>query len=272
MTYEEIAEILAKHPVAVVATVVATQGSAPRDPGARMVVLPDGKTFGTVGGGTLEQTVIEDALALFSTGSTLRKMYGLKPESQGGIGMVCGGESEVFLEVMGVQDRCLILGGGHIGLALHEMGRLLGWETAIVDDREAFAEADRFPGAREVRCAPYDDPSLRDLVTKKTAAVIVTHAHTGDRAALGTLAGTPAFYLGMIGSSRKVKTILDSLVEEGVEASALAGVHAPIGLDLDAQTPAEIALSIWAEILACRQGLGPEILTVKEAKARARKG
>jgi xanthine dehydrogenase accessory factor len=269
MTHAEIAKALAERPHAAVATVVRTGGSAPRTPGARMLVFPDGSTQGTVGGGTLEKKVVEDALALFATGGTRIETYGLRPKEQGGIGMVCGGESEVFIEILGAGDRLLVVGGGHIGLALHRLGSELGWETDVVDDREEFARPERFPGAR-TRHISYDDKGLAQGVTSRTAIVIVTHAHEGDRAALGSVIHSPAFYIGMIGSSRKVRTIFSALTEDGVPASRLEAVHAPIGLHIGAESPAEIALSIFAEILARKNEIRPPIRTVKEEKERDR--
>jgi xanthine dehydrogenase accessory factor len=256
MNYEEIAEILKSHPQAAVATVVRTAGSAPREPGAKMVVLPDGTTRGTVGGGALEKLVVQDALELLGTGGAALRTYGLRPSEQGGIGAECGGEAEVFIEVRGLADRLLILGGGHIGAALHRLGRELGWETCIVDNRPAFAEASRFPGAGTVLRAEYGDPALRNLVTSRTAAVVVTHAHEGDEEALGNLLHTDAFYIGMIGSRRKVGVIFKRLGEKGVEPGRLDAVRAPVGLDIGAQTPAEIALSILSEIVRDRAGGG----------------
>lgn len=271
MNYAEVAELLARGGPAVVATVVRTSGSSPREPGTRMVVLPDGTTHGTVGGGTLEKKVVGDALALLGRGGTALRAYGLRPEDQGGIGMECGGESEVFLEVAGASERLLVLGGGHVGLALHRLARELGWETVVVDEREAYADPSRFPGARQVLRASYGDrETLASLVTPRTAAVVVTHSHPTDQEALGSVLGAGAFYVGMIGSARKVRTLLGRLAEAGADAGELSAVHAPIGLHLGAESPAEIALSILGEILAARNGLGPEVRSLKEEKRRGR--
>ncbi len=267
MKYDEIAESLRKRPRAAVATVVASSGSAPRAPGARMVVFQDGRSEGTVGGGILEKKVVEDAAALLATGGTSLRTYPLRPEKQGGIGAECGGEVTVFIEAFGAGPRLLILGGGHIGLELYKLAQQLGWEVAIADDRPAFSSRERFPQAIALRTAGYGDPALRELADGRTAIVIATEAHTGDAAALANLIGTGAFYVGMIGSARKVAAITAALQKEGTPAEKLGAVRAPVGIDIGAETPAEIAVSIFAEILAVKSGVS-SVRPMMESKRR----
>lgn len=249
--FENLAGLLRKHPRLVLATVVSTGGSAPREAGARMAVLPDGSIVGTVGGGILEKKVIEDALVVLREGSPRLARYELT-EGGDGIGAECGGRSEVFLEPVGSAPHLLVLGAGHVGLALAALGRDAGFQVTVVDDRTEFADRASLAGVEVIRSAP-DDTSLRDLVTQQTAITVVTRSHLLDRDSLRNLIGTDAFYIGMIGSRSKVQKEMTLLRGEGLDPEALSRVHAPIGLDIGAQTPAEIAVSILAEIIAVRR-------------------
>lgn len=256
--FEQIAALLKRHQRIVLATVVSTGGSAPREAGARMAVLPDGSIVGTVGGGILEKKVIEDALEVLNEDRPRLARYDLSEEKDGGIGAECGGRSEVFLEPVGSAPHLMILGAGHVGLALARLGQEAGFRITIADDRPAFAGQAARPGITVLDSAP-DDPSLRAHVTQETAIVVVTRSHRLDRESLRNLLGTPAFYVGMIGSRRKVSMEMEALRGEGFEQDVLAAVHAPIGLDIGAETPAEIALAILAEIVAVRRrGSTPE--------------
>ncbi|MBW2262872.1 MAG: XdhC family protein [Deltaproteobacteria bacterium] len=256
--FERIAALLKRHPRIVLATVVSTGGSAPREAGARMAVLPDGSIIGTVGGGTLEKRVIEDALEVLREDRPRLARYELTDEQSGGIGAECGGRSEVFLEPVGSAPHLLILGAGHVGLALARLGRDAGYRITVVDDRPEFAEQAELTHVEVVRAAT-NDPSLRDLVTEQTAVAVLTRSHLLDRESLRNLLGTDAFYIGMIGSRTKVAKEMALLREEGFEEGVLEGVHAPIGLDIGAETPVEIAVAILAEIVAVRrQGRTPE--------------
>jgi xanthine dehydrogenase accessory factor len=235
----------------VLATVVSTGGSAPREAGARMAVMPDGSIVGTVGGGILEKTVIEDALAVMGEGRPRLARYDLTV-GEGGIGAECGGRAEVFLEPVGSAPHLMIVGAGHVGLALARLGVDAGFMVSVIDDRPEFAEKAAIPGIRVVARSA-DDPSLRDLVTEHTAIAVITRSHMMDREALQNLAETGAFYVGMIGSRKKVAAEMKALTEAGVDPEALARVHAPIGVAIGAETPAEIAVSILAEIIAVRR-------------------
>lgn len=250
--FETLAELLRKHPCLVLATVVSKGGSAPREAGARMAVLPDGSSVGTVGGGILEKRVIEDALQVLGEGRPRLCRYDLIEEESGGVGAECGGRSEVFLEPVGSAPHLMVLGAGHVGLALARLGRESGFKVTVVDDRPTFADQARLEGVDVVRSSPAD-PALRDLVTDQTAIAVVTRGHLTDRESLRNLLGTRAFYIGMIGSKRKVAKEMAALESEGLDPARLGQVHAPIGLDIGAETPAEIAVSILAEIVAVRR-------------------
>jgi xanthine dehydrogenase accessory factor len=256
--FDTVANLLRRHPRIVLATVVSTGGSAPRSSGARMAVLPDGSIVGTVGGGALEKRVIEDALEVLTSDAPRLARYDLTEEEEGGIGAECGGRSEVFLEPVGSAPHLLVLGAGHVGLALARLGLDAGFRVTVVDDRPTFAREARIEGIEVVESSP-DDEALRQRVTDQTAVTVVTRSHMLDRQSLGNMLATPAFYVGMIGSRRKVAAEMAALEEEGMEPEALARVHAPIGLDIGAETPAEIAVAILAEIIAVkRMGRTPE--------------
>jgi xanthine dehydrogenase accessory factor len=250
--FERLAELVREHRTLVLATVVATEGSTPREAGARMAVLPDGSIEGTVGGGILEKRVVDDALALMSEERPRLVRYDLTEEQRGGIGSECGGRSEVFLEPVGSAPHLLVLGAGHVGLALARMASLAGFAVTVVDDRPDLAERAALPGVR-IDPRPPADPSVRDLVTSRTAVTVVTRSHRMDRDALAHVADAGAFYVGMIGSQRKVALELSALRERGVPAQALERVHAPIGVDIGARTPGEIAVAVLAEIIAVRR-------------------
>jgi xanthine dehydrogenase accessory factor len=258
----------------VVATVVRTAGSTPRAAGAKMVVFPDGSTIGTVGGGRLEFEVTRDALAALARGESEFNAYRLRPAEAGlagvepagaasraqgkpeerVLGMLCGGDAEVFLEVFGHSRQLLIVGAGHIGQKLAEMARALDFRVVVVDERADMVTEGRFPEANELICASPSDVANRVSIGPGTMIVIVTHGHLHDKAALAAVVDSPAAYIGMIGSRSKVRAVMAELRSEGADPALLDKVHAPIGLDLGGQRPAEIALSILAEIVADQYG------------------
>jgi xanthine dehydrogenase accessory factor len=247
--YESLSGLLKEHPTLAVATVIEKKGSAPRDIDAKMAVLPDGSTFGTIGGGGLEKLVIDDALDAMEEGGSFTKTYDLSGRESGGTGQICGGTASVHVEIIRSPDTILLCGGGHIAKAIAPMAVLLGLNLIVVDEREQYASKDRFPGAWKILKASPLDPKVRELVTSSTYIVILTYSHKGDKEALKNLVSTKAAYIGMIGSRKKVEKILDELESEGVPADALGRVYSPIGLDIGAETPAEIAISILSEII-----------------------
>jgi xanthine dehydrogenase accessory factor len=256
--YEELRKALERGATFAVATVVRTYASAPREPGAKMGLLSDGSIFGTIGGGKVEELVKKDALEVIRTNKPLLKRYSLVPSKNGGIGTECGGEVEIFIEPVCPSARLLIFGAGHIAEALFRMASMLGMEVEIIDERPEFARSDRFAGAI-VRCMEISKLKVEDVMTPNTLVVIVTHDHGHDREALKLVLGRGAAYIGMIGSKRKVKAIFDSLTKDGKSKAELSRVHAPIGLDIGAEGPQEIALSILAEIIAVQRKGGSSV-------------
>jgi xanthine dehydrogenase accessory factor len=261
--FRKLTDLLEKGVKLAVATVVATRGSAPREPGARMIVFPDGRIEGTVGGGALEKKTVEDALEMLAGDGLSRLVrYSLTDEAGGGIGAACGGESDVFIEVFGEKRKMLILGGGHVGVALARAASLAGFAVTIVDERAELADPGRCPSARVLGVRP-DDPSVVREAGASTAVVIVTRSHALDLEALRLLVASPAFYVGMIGSKKKVASILQALAKEGVAAERIEKVYAPVGLDIGAQSPEEIAVSIVAEIISVGRAMKPSPISLK---------
>lgn len=230
--------IKSRQPVAL-ATIIDVQGASPARIGFKLLVWPDGKFLGNVGGGELEMRIRQAAQEALVEGRARTLHYSLREEGKNAIGMLCGGEVTVFIEPYMIKPILLIVGGGHIGQPLAEMGRMVGYDVQVVDvDLE---HADR----------PPFDPST---ITADTHVVIITEDHVTDEHALRNALSTPAAYIGMIGSQRKIGTIMENLRTDGFTDDKLARVHAPIGLDLGGREPAQIALAILAEIEMVRHG------------------
>lgn len=226
-----------------------------------MIVLPDGTIHGAIGGGGMEKQVIEDALELMKTGGCRSNRYPLNGAQAGE--PICGGEASVFIEVVRAPETLLLCGGGHIAHAVAPMAQILGMNLIVVDERETFASRERFPNALSVINTHPGDPEIRKLVTASTCVVIFTHNHEHDKDALKNLIDTGAAYIGMIGSKTKVKQLMTELAAEGVSAEALDRVYSPVGLDIGAETPAEIAVSILAEIIHVRRTGSASAISMK---------
>lgn len=229
-------------------TVIHNEGSSPRKVGARMLVRSNGTLVGTIGGGTVEFEVIKQALEVLKGEDP--KVYSVHLTRE--LGMCCGGAMSFFIEPLSQQPRLVLFGAGHVSHALAPMAEAAGFEVWVVDEREAFANAERFPSARVV----VDDPlaALEELPPHtQSYFVIQTHSHRLDEELLRVLVGKPHVYLGMIGSRAKVARFLERLRGRGVANEALERVTMPIGLNIGAMTPGEIAISIAAELVLVRR-------------------
>jgi len=259
--WQEIAQERAARRPLVIATVVRTSGSVPRRAGAKMLVHPDGHTRGSVGGGLFEALVARDALRALACGPSVLRTYSFNPEGAGpqAFGAVCGGRAEVFLEVLMPPDRLLIVGGGHCGRALARMASLLDFTLTIADDRAEYARPEdyAYPNVESVLHLPADYAGLPPP-DERTYVALISKGFVTDEAALRRVLDTPAAYIGMIGSRRKREVVYKNLRAEGVSEETLARVHAPIGLEIGAETPEEIAVSILAEIIQVRANLRRE--------------
>jgi len=235
------------------ATVISANGSTPGEPGVKMLVRNDGTTVGSIGGGKIEFEVCERALEVISAGKPKLLHFDLTGTDADKDKMICGGIMDVFVEPILSPPTLYIFGGGHIALSLAKIGKIIGLRVVVIDERPEFANRDRFPEVDEIVFSDFVEvfPKLR--VDKSSYVVIVTRSHLSDKAVLEWAVNTEAAYIGMIGSKRKVNTIFENLRSKGISEESLKNVHAPIGLDINAETPEEIAVSILAEIIKMRR-------------------
>lgn len=239
---------------AALATVIRRSGSAPQVVGARMLVYGDGRTLGTVGGGAIEHQVLDVCRQVLRTG----KPRTVEAHLVRDLGMCCGGAMEVFVEFLQPEARLIIVGGGHVAQALAPLARGIGLRVIVADDRDEILED---PAFEQVERLAYDADEISEGITdlcERDFIVIVTRDHARDERALASLLEQPHAYLGMIGSRRKVHTVLTRVLrrydERGRTRPDLSRVHAPVGLALGGRTPPEIAVSIAAELIALRHG------------------
>jgi xanthine dehydrogenase accessory factor len=232
----------------VLATVVRAEGPGAPAVGTKLLVDEQQHTTGSLGDAALDAGVIEDALRAMAERKSRVVPYPL------GDGAAPQGQVEVFLEVVEPQPTLVIVGAGHIAVPLARLGKMLGFEVIVIDDREKFANRERFPDADQVIAADFG-PTLAQLkITRSTYIVIITRGHQYDEEALMEVVDSPAAYIGMIGSRRRVQAVRNNLADVGIDPAKLDRVYAPIGLEIGAETPEEIAVSIIAEIIAVRRG------------------
>lgn len=240
-----------REPVAL-AVVIRDQGSVPRHAGAKMLVYADGRTLGTIGGGEMESRIVAAARDALRDGRPRVVPYSLVDPQRGDPG-VCGGQVEIFVEPYPAPQTLYVLGCGHVGRALASLGRWLGYRVVAWDDRAELATAEAMPDAGVVLTGPLSD-ALRDQpVDERTFVAVVTRNVTLDRQILPLLLDTPAAYLGVMGSRRRWEETKRLLLADGLPAGKLARVTAPIGLELHAESPAEIAVSIVAQIISVQR-------------------
>lgn len=235
-------------------TIVASVGSTPQRVGAKMLVFADGRTVGTIGGGCYENDAFWKAREAIKLRKSAKIKYELNDDFAQESGLVCGGQMEVFIEPVEPCPDVYVFGAGHVGYFVARMSHDAGFRVHVIDDREKFADKTRFADGTDVIVEHIPTWLENHRIPPTSYVVIVTRGHTHDLDALRALAPRPLRYLGLIGSKAKVKRIYDALVEEGLTAEALSNVHAPIGLDIGAITPQEIAVSIVAELIAVRHG------------------
>jgi len=235
-----------------VCTVVRTRGSVPRRAGAKMLVFADGRCEGTIGGGAMESRAIAAAQECIRSGMPRLERYGLVDPQAGDAG-VCGGEVEIYMEPIEAAPTILVIGGGHVGQAIVHLARWLGFRVVVSDDRPEYCSPAAVPGADEYLAIPVAELSQRFQFTPQTYILMPTRGVPVDVEALPHLLGVPHAYLGVIGSRRRWAVAVQMLEARGVSRAALQRVHAPMGLELNAETPEEIALSILSEIVMLRR-------------------
>jgi xanthine dehydrogenase accessory factor len=235
-------------------TVTEKAGSGPRGCGSMMIVAADGTLlYGTVGGGGVEEQAKKDAAVCIRENVSKSFHYELTlKETDHSLHMACGGIVDVFIKVFKNQDHLLIIGGGHIGIDLSFMAKRLGYYVTVLDEREDYGNSERFPHVDRVKTGNLLELINQTSIDEKTSVVIITHGHSHDLEALRAVIDRGGRYVGLIGSKSKLRFCFDELRNEGVTDALLNKVHAPIGLDIGGETPAEIALAILAEIQAVR--------------------
>jgi xanthine dehydrogenase accessory factor len=252
--FAALAEALEQGEEVALVTIVAAHGSTPQRVGAKMLVYPDGRTIGTIGGGCYENDAFWKAREAITQRKPMNVKYELNDDFAQETGLVCGGQMEVFIEPVEASPDVYVFGAGHVGYFVAKLAHEVGFRVHVIDDRQKFASSERFGEGIDVIVNNIPE-WLADHTLPPTAyAVIVTRGHTHDLDALRALSSAPLRYLGLIGSKAKVRRIFDALLEEGTSQEALQGVHAPIGLDIGAITPQEIAVSIVAELIAAKHG------------------
>jgi xanthine dehydrogenase accessory factor len=239
---------------AALVTIVSAQGSTPQRVGAKMLVFADGRTVGTIGGGCYENDAFWKAKEAIQSRKPQLVRYDLTDDFAEESGLICGGNMQVYIEPLEPTPRLYVIGAGHVGYHLARLARTIGFRIHVLDDREKFANPERFPDAEEVIVDAIPDWLHQATIPTNAYVVIVTRGHTHDLDALRSLAARDLRYLGLIGSKAKVKRIYDALLAEGMPAECLRRVHAPVGLDIGAISPEEIAVSILAELIAVRHG------------------
>jgi xanthine dehydrogenase accessory factor len=252
--FAAVADALERGEPAALVTVVATPGSTPQRVGAKMLVFGDGRLVGTIGGGCYENDAFWKAREAITTRRPALVHYELSDDFAQETGLICGGQMDVYIEPIEPSPELYIVGAGHVGFHLARVAHEVGFRVHVVDDREKFASPERFPTAAEIVVEDIPEWIARRNVPPHAYVVIVTRGHTNDLEALRGLAPRELRYLGLIGSRAKVARIYDALTADQMPAELLARVHAPIGLDIGAVTPQEIAVSILAELIAVKHG------------------
>jgi xanthine dehydrogenase accessory factor len=252
--FSAVTDALDRGEPAALVTIVSTTGSTPQRVGAKMLVFADGRIVGTIGGGCYENDAFWKARDAITNRKPQLVHYELDDDFAQETGLVCGGQMDVYIEPIEPSPELYVIGAGHVGFHLARLANEVGFRVHVVDDREKFANRDRFPNAVEIVVEDIPAWIARASLSAHAYAVIVTRGHTNDLEALRALAPRELRYLGLIGSRAKVARIYEQLAEDKLPAETLKHVHAPIGLDIGAVTPQEIAVSILAELIAVKHG------------------
>lgn len=251
--FEELVRLRREGRKCALATIVQVQGSIPSYQAAKLLIRDDGSIAGTIGGGCVEAEVWNAAREVIESGKAKHLSFNLGQDAAYDNGLICGGQLEVFVEPVFPQPKAFIFGAGHISKSLAKVAALAGFSTAVIDDRESFASRERFPEADEIHAGEYEDVIPRLAINESGYVVIVTRGHRDDMRVLRLVAGSPARYIAMIGSKRKVISVIKELEREGVARESLERIYAPMGLEIGAESPEEIAISVVAEMIAVRR-------------------
>jgi xanthine dehydrogenase accessory factor len=252
--FAAVAEALERGEPAALVTIVATTGSTPQRVGAKMLVFGDGRMVGTIGGGCYENDAFGKAREAILNRKPQMVHYELDDDFAQETGLICGGQMSVYIEPIEPSPELYVIGAGHVGFHLANLAHEVGFRVHVVDDRVKFANRERFPNAAEVVTEDIPTWIAQTALPPHACVVVVTRGHNNDLDAVRALAPRDLRYLGLIGSRAKVARIYEQLRSEAVPAELLREIHAPIGLDIGAVTPQEIAVSILAELIAVKHG------------------
>jgi xanthine dehydrogenase accessory factor len=270
--YEEIVRLRKDGRRGAVATIVNVRGSIPSFKTAKMLVRDDGSIVGTIGGGCVEAEIWQAAREVMESERPRTLTFDLNNDPKYDTGLVCGGTLEIFVEPVLPPADLYIFGAGHVAASLYRVARIAGFDVTVIDDRDAYANRERFPEAQQVIAEEFDQATAKITISEHSYIVIVTRGHRDDMRILRWAVQTPARYVGMIGSKRKTIAIFKELQQEGLAGQLFERVHAPIGLDIGAITPEEIAVSITAELIARRRNVERELPHMKLARRQADSG
>lgn len=251
--FEELVRLRRLGQKCALATIVEVRGSIPSYKSAKLLVREDGSMAGTIGGGCVEAEVWNAAREVLETEKPRRLQFNLGQDAAYDNGLICGGQLEVFVEPILPVPYAYIFGAGHISKSLSKIATLAGFATVVVDNRESFANRERFPEAAEVHAAEYEEVFPNLPINENSYVIVVTRGHRDDMRVLKLAVATPARYIAMIGSKRKVLNVVRELEKEGFERAAFDRIFAPMGLDIGAISPEEIAVSVVAEMIAVRR-------------------
>ncbi|SRR5579884_700710 len=251
--YDEIVRLRKLGQKCALATIVQVRGSIPSFESAKLLVREDGSMMGTVGGGCVEAEVWNAAREVLDTEKPKNLSFSLGEDAAYDQGLICGGQLSIFVEPVIPQPQAFIFGGGHVSKSISKVATLAGFSTIIVDNREAFANPERFPEAEATYAEEYEDVFPKLPVTSSSYLIIVTRGHRDDMRVLRWAVTTPAKYIAMIGSKRKTISVIHELEKEGFSRGAFERIFAPMGLEIGAQSPEEIAISVVAEMIAVRR-------------------
>ncbi|MGI8991951.1 MAG: XdhC family protein [Bryobacteraceae bacterium] len=251
--YDELIRLRRLGQKSAIATIVQVHGSIPSFESAKLLVREDGSMIGTIGGGCVEAEVWNAAREVMETEKPRHLSFNLGQDAAYDNGLICGGQLDVFVEPVIPPPRAFIFGAGHISKSLSKVAAMAGFSPSIVDNRESFANRDRFPEADEIFAEEYEDVFPKLNIVETSYIVIVTRGHRDDMRVLRWAVTTPARYIAMIGSKRKVFNVVKELEKEGIPRHAMERVFAPMGFDIGAISPEEIAISVAAEMIAVRR-------------------
>jgi xanthine dehydrogenase accessory factor len=251
--YDEIVRLRKLGQKCALATIVNVRGSIPSYESAKLLVREDGSMLGTVGGGCVEAEVWNAAREVLETEKPKNMSFSLGQDAAYDEGLICGGQLNIFVEPVIPQPYAFIFGGGHVSKSLSKVAALAGFSTVIVDNREAFANKQRFPEAEATYAEEYENVFPKLPITSSSYLIIVTRGHRDDMRVLRWAVTTPAKYIAMIGSKRKTISVVHELEKEGFPRDAFERVFAPMGLEIGAESPEEIAISVVAEMIAARR-------------------